>query len=135
MEILPTVKDITMENMVVRKQRRWALKKCYGFILQAFRKAVNLKARDRVLGERDGKSLFLQLLLSFLRNETQQRIKLSPANCSSMPRLNWDLQRPIVSLQPDTNQISGTGNGANHRITFLPTVLETETSVYVVMVH
>lgn len=26
MENRPTVKDITMENMVVRKQRRWALK-------------------------------------------------------------------------------------------------------------
>lgn len=95
---------------------------------------MNLKASDRVLSEREGKSLFLPPLLSFLRNATQPRIKLSPANSSSMPSQLRLIQTDSV-LQPDTNQISGTGNGANHRIMFLPTVLENETSVYIAMVH
>lgn len=74
-----------MEKYGVEEAAQMGFKKCHGFILQAFRKAVNLKAWDRVLSERDGKSLFLPLLLSFLRNETQLRIKLSPANSSSIP--------------------------------------------------
>lgn len=40
----PTVKDITMEKYGVEEAVQMGFKKCHGFILQAFRKAVNLKA-------------------------------------------------------------------------------------------
>lgn len=86
MENLPTVKGYNNGKYGGEEEAQMGFKKrSHGFILRAFRKAVNLKARDRVLCERDGKSLFLPLLLSFLRNETQARIKLSSANSSSTP--------------------------------------------------
>lgn len=44
MENRPTVKDITMEKYGVEEAAQMGFKKCHGFILQAFRKAVNLKA-------------------------------------------------------------------------------------------